>query len=61
MNMVKKIIENLLDIDAVGIGARRVEHLENKDKTKEKNTYYIIDNTYTGKSISDLWYHLMQV
>jgi transcription initiation factor IIE alpha subunit len=25
MNMVNKIIENLLDIDAVGIGARRVK------------------------------------
>jgi transcription initiation factor IIE alpha subunit len=61
MNMVNKIIENLLDIDAVGIGARRVEHLENKDKTKDENTYYIRDDTDTGKSIRDLWYHLMQV
>ena len=43
MNMINKIIENLLDIDVVGIGARRVEDLENKDKTKEENTYYIRD------------------
>jgi transcription initiation factor IIE alpha subunit len=61
MNMINKIIENLIDIDAVGIGARRVDHLENKDKTKEENTYYIRDDTDTGKSIRDLWYHLIQV
>ena len=61
MNRVNKIIENLLDIDVVGIGARRVEDLENKDKTKEENTYYIRDDTDTGKAIRDLWYHLMQV
>src|SRR5919109_3094588 len=61
MNMVNKIIENLLDIDVVGIGARRVEDLQNKDKTKDENTYYIRDDTDTGKAIRDLWYHLMQV
>ena len=61
MNMVNKIIENLLDIDVVGIGARRVEDLENKDKTKEENTYYIRDDTDTGKAIRDLWYHLKRV
>ena len=61
MNMVNKIIENLLDIDAVGIGARRVEDLQNKDKTKDENTYYIRDDTDTGKSIRDLWYHLKRV
>ncbi len=61
INTVTKIIENLLDIDAVGIGARRVEHLENKDKTKDENTYYIRNDTDTGKSIRDLWYHLTQV
>src|SRR5919197_1368300 len=62
MNMVNKIIENLLDIDAVGIGARRVvQDLDNKDKGKDENTYYIRDDTDTGKSIRDLWYHLMQV
>jgi transcription initiation factor IIE alpha subunit len=61
MNMVNKIIENLLDIEAVGIGARRVEQLENKDKTKDENTYYIRDDTDTGKSIRDLWYHLKRV
>lgn len=60
MNMVNKIIENLLDIDAVGVGARRA-HLDNKDKGKDENTYYIRDDTDTGKSIRDLWYHLMQV
>jgi hypothetical protein len=61
MNMVNKIIENLLDIDAVGIGARRVQDLDNKDKSKDENTYYIRDDTDTAKSIRDLWYHLMQV
>ena len=61
MNMVNKIIENLLDIDVVGIGARRVEGLQNKDKTKDENTYYIRDDTDTGKSIRDLWYHLKRV
>lgn len=61
MNIVNKIIENLLDIDVVGIGARRVEDLENKDKTKEENTYYIRDDTDTSKAIRDLWYHLKRV
>jgi hypothetical protein len=61
INTVTKIVENLLDIDAVGIGARRVEYVENKDKTKDENTYYIRDDTDTGKSIRDLWYHLLQV
>jgi len=60
-NMVNKIIDNLLDIDVVGIGARRVEDLQNKDKTKEENTYYIKEDTDTGKSIRDLWYHLKRV
>src|SRR5688500_17631315 len=60
MNIVNKIIENLLDIDVVGIGARRVD-LENKDKTKEENTYYIRDDTDTGKAIRDLWYHFKRV
>jgi hypothetical protein len=61
MNMVNKIIENLLDIEVVGISARRVEDLQNKDKTKDENTYYIRDDTDTGKAIRDLWYHLKQV
>jgi hypothetical protein len=61
MNMVNKIIENLLDIDAAGIGARRVADPNNKDKSKDENTYYIRDDTDTAKSIRDLWYHLMQV
>jgi hypothetical protein len=61
MNMVNKIIDNLLDIDVVGIGARRVEDVQNKDKTKEENTYYIKEDTDTGKSIRDLWYHLKRV
>ncbi len=61
MNRVNKIIENILDIDVVGIGARRVEDLENKDKTREENTYYIRDDTDTGKAIRDLWYHLKRV
>jgi transcription initiation factor IIE alpha subunit len=61
VNMVNKIIENLLDIDVVGISARRVEDLQNKDKTKEENTYYIRDDTDTGKAIRDLWYHLKRV
>jgi hypothetical protein len=59
--MVNEIIENLLDIGAVGIGARKVEHLENKEKTKDENTYYVREDTDTGKSIRDLRYHLMQV
>jgi transcription initiation factor IIE alpha subunit len=62
MNMVNKIIEELLDIDVVGIGARRVvQDLDNKDRVKDENTYYIRDDTDTGKAIRDLWYHLMQV
>jgi transcription initiation factor IIE alpha subunit len=63
MNMVNKIIENLLDIDVVGIGARRrgEEDLQNKDKTKDENTYYIRDDSDTGKAIRDLWYHLKRV
>jgi hypothetical protein len=62
MNMINKIIENLLDIDAVGIGARKaVQDLDNKDKRREEDTYYIRNDTDTGKSIRDLWYHLMQV
>ena len=62
VNVVNKIIENLLDIDVVGIGARRVEEdLQNKDKTKDENTYYIRDDTDTGKAIRDLWYHLKRV
>jgi hypothetical protein len=63
MNMINKIIEYLLDIDAAGIGARKVEQedLNNKGKSREENTYYIRDDTDTGKAIRDLWYHLMQV
>ena len=61
VNMVNKIIENLLNIDVVGISARRVENLQNKDKTKDENTYYIRDDTDTGKAIRDLWYHLKRV
>ena len=62
MNMVSKIIENLLDIDIVGISARRVEEaLQNKDKTKDENTYYIREDTDTSKAIRDLWYHLKRV
>jgi len=58
--MVNEIIENLLDIGAVGVGARKVEQ-EHKEKTKDENTYYISEDTDTGKAICDLWYHLMQV
>jgi hypothetical protein len=54
MNMVNKIIENLLDIDVVGISARREEALQNKDKTKDENTYYIREDTDTSKAIRDL-------
>jgi transcription initiation factor IIE alpha subunit len=63
VNMVNKIIESLLDIDVVGISARRrVEDLQkNKDKTKEENTYYIRDDTDTGRAIRDLWYHLKRM
>lgn len=63
VNMVNKIIENLLDIDVVGISARkrRVEDLQDRDKTKEENTYYIRDDTDTGRAIRDLWYHLKRV
>jgi hypothetical protein len=60
MDGINKIMEYLLDIGAVGIGARRVKDLQSKDKTKEDNTYYIRDDTDTGKSIRDLWYHLKQ-
>jgi hypothetical protein len=58
---INKIIGNLLDIDVVGIGARRVQDPSNSDKSKDENTCYIRDDTDTGKSIKDLWYHLMQV
>jgi hypothetical protein len=61
MNRINKIMEYLLDIGAVGIGARRVKDLQIKDKAKDDNTYHIGDDTDTGKSIRDLWYHLMQV
>ena len=62
VNTVNKIIENLLDIDVVGISARRVESLQNKDnRTKDENTYYIREDTDTGKAIRDLWYHLKRV
>jgi hypothetical protein len=61
VNVVNKIIENLLDIDAVGVGARKVQDVGNKDKSREENTYYLRTDTDTGKSIRDLWYHLMQV
>jgi hypothetical protein len=62
MNTVNKIIQNLLDIDVVGIGARRREEdLQNKDKTKDENTYYTRDDTDTGNAIRDLWYHLKRV
>jgi hypothetical protein len=37
------------------------EDLNNKGKSREENTYYIRDDTDTGKAIRDLWYHLMQV
>jgi transcription initiation factor IIE alpha subunit len=60
-NIVNKIIENLLDIDVVGIAARREEDLQNKDKTKDENTYYTRDDTDTGNAIRDLWYHLKRV
>jgi len=62
VNTINKIIENLLDIDVVGISARRVESLQNKDnRTKDENTYYIREDTDTGKAIRDLWYHLKRV
>jgi hypothetical protein len=61
MNRINKIMEYLLDIGAVGIGARGVKDLQIKDKAKDENTYYIRDDTDTGKAIRDLWYHLMQV
>ncbi|HEX2557279.1 MAG TPA: hypothetical protein VHK86_03060 [Nitrososphaera sp.] len=56
MNTINKVINNLLDIDAAGIGAKRVQ-----DKHVDEDTYYIRDDTDTGKSIRDLRYHLMQV
>jgi transcription initiation factor IIE alpha subunit len=61
MNRINKIIENLLDIDVIGIGARRIDHPQNKDETKDENTYYVRDDTDTGKAIRDLWYHLKRV
>jgi hypothetical protein len=61
VNIINGMIENLLDIGAVGIDARKVQHQENKEKTKDENTYYLREDTDTGKSIRDLWYHLMQV
>jgi len=62
-NMINKIIEYLLDIGAIGIGAKRIEHIQNnKEKVKEEeDTYYIRDDTDTGKSIRELWYHLSKV
>jgi hypothetical protein len=60
-NLVSKIIDELLDIDVIGIGARRVTDPGNIAKIKDENTFYIRDDTDTGKSIKDLWYHLMQV
>ena len=60
MNMVNKIIDNLLDIDRAGIRAKRVQNLD-KDKGRDENTCYIRNDTDTGNSIRDLWYHLMQV
>jgi hypothetical protein len=59
--IIKKTMEYLLDIGAVGFGARRTKGLQIKDKNKDENTYYIREDTDTGKSIRDLWYHLMQV
>jgi hypothetical protein len=56
-----KVIDFLLSKEAAGIGARRVADPNNKDKSKDENTYYIRDDTDTAKSIRDLWYHLMQV
>jgi hypothetical protein len=61
INIVHRIIENLLDIDVVGISARRLKDLQNKDITKEENSYYIRNDTDTGKAIRDLWYHLKRV
>lgn len=61
MNALNEIIENLLDIDAIGVGARRIENTNSKEEYKDENTYYIRDDSDTGKSIRDLWYHLMQV
>lgn len=61
MNRVSEIIERLLDIDVVGIGARREGDLKNKDKAQDENTYYIRDDTDTGTAIRDLWYHLKRV
>jgi hypothetical protein len=61
---VNKLIEYLLDIDAISIGPRRVEDTQNNGKTKDENTTYIRDdddNTDTAKSIRDLGYHLMQM
>jgi hypothetical protein len=59
---LSKIIDNLLDIEAIGVGARRIENISsNKDKYKDENTYYVRDDTDTGKSLRDLWYHLLQV
>jgi len=62
MTAINRIIDNLLDIDAAGIGARRAQDPNSKDKkNQEANTYYIRNDTDTGKSIRDLWYHLMQI
>lgn len=62
MNKINRILGNLLDIDAAGIGARQIQASDSKNKNnQEADTYYIRDDTDTGKSIRDLWYHLMQV
>jgi hypothetical protein len=62
VDMINKIMGNLLDIDAAGVGAKKVtEEGGNKDKSQDQNTYYIREDTDTGKSLRDLWYHLMQV
>ena len=67
VDMINKIMGDLLDIDAAGVGAKKVTEEEgsnknkDKDKNQDQNTYYIREDTDTGKSLRDLWYHLMQV
>ena len=62
VDMINKIMGDLLDIDAARGGAKKVtEERRKKDKSQDQNTYYIREDTDTGKSLRDLWYHLMQV
>lgn len=58
---INRTIDDLLDIDAAGVGAKKIQDPGSATEGKEVNTYFIRNDTDTGRSIRDLWYHLMQV